>query len=55
MIMLIVVINIINLLECLIDKKDEKKVTFNGNYCIYILEGYSFNPKKLSLNQIAKI
>lgn len=36
-----------HILECEIDKSDDDKVIFNGKYCIYSLEGYTFNPQKI--------
>ena len=33
--------------KCTIEKDDEDKVPFNGNYRIYSLEGYSYNPKEV--------
>jgi len=36
------------ILECTILKDDEDKVEFNGNYSIFSLEDYSYNPYKIN-------
>jgi hypothetical protein len=36
-------------LKCLIVNKNKDKLLYKGNYLIYSLENYSFNPEKLEI------